>query len=70
MLLPTHCLATGAARSPLLRDAVFTDCLATVVARACLLRDVTASRGRVFTERCVMIGVGVRDVTRETAEFT
>jgi hypothetical protein len=29
----------------------------TVVARACLLCDVTASRGRVFTERCVMIGV-------------
>jgi hypothetical protein len=61
-----HCLATGAARTPLLRDAVFTGCLATVVARACLLRDVTASRGRVFTERCVMIGVGVR----KTAEFT
>jgi hypothetical protein len=56
LFLPTHCLAKGAARTPLLRDAVFTDCLATVVARARLLRDVTASRGRVFTERCVMIG--------------
>jgi hypothetical protein len=70
VFLPTHYLAIGAARTPLLRDAVYTDCLATVASRACLLRDVTASRGRVFTERCVMIGVGVRDVTRETAEFT
>jgi hypothetical protein len=50
--------------------AVFATGLATVVARARLLRDVTASWGRVITERCVMIGVGVRDVTRRDAEFT
>jgi hypothetical protein len=53
----------------MLLDVVFTACIATVVARARLLRDVTASRGKVFTERCVMIGVGVRDVTRGNAEF-
>ena len=49
---------------------MFTDCLATVIAWARLLRDVTALRGRVFTELCIMIGVGVRDVTRGNAEFT
>jgi hypothetical protein len=70
VFLPTHCLAIGAARTPLLLDAVFTDCLATIVAGARLLHDVTASRGRVFTERCVMIGVGVRDVARGNTEFT
>jgi hypothetical protein len=70
VFLPSHCLAIGVARTPLLCDAVFTDCLATVVARSRLLRDVTASRRRVFTERCAMIGVGVDDVTRGNAEFT
>jgi hypothetical protein len=54
----------------LLHNAVFNVCLATVVARALLLRDVTASKERVFTERCVMIGVGVRDVIRGNTEFT
>jgi hypothetical protein len=34
VFLSTHCLGIGAARTPLLRDAVFTDCLATVVAWA------------------------------------
>ena len=42
---------------------MFTGCLATVVLRTHLLHDVTASWGRVFTERCVMLGVGVHDIT-------
>jgi hypothetical protein len=43
----------------------FSDCYIST-ARARLLRDVTASRGRVFTERCIMTGVGVRDITIST----
>jgi hypothetical protein len=48
-----------------------THCLAIVVACTRLLLDVTASRGGVFTERCVIMeGMDVRDVTRGNAEFT
>jgi hypothetical protein len=46
VFLPTHCLAIGAARTPLLRDAMFTDCLATVVARlACCVMSQLMGKG-------------------------